>query len=333
MNKKEKNTERQNILSRELEGDEKILIPPLYYNHISNYDDLILNPLPTLSPVISIKTLEKLLERDKQREKDGLPRKIRIGKIVKPGKKGKDKIVIIPSTVEEKLMHDKNFKAPQQAPDSSGAGEGKEGEVIGEEQIHQGQGAGQGAGQGEAGEHEMETEAYELGKILTEQFHLPNLKNKGKKKSLTKFFYELTDKQPKYGQLLDKKATLRKVIKTNIALGKIDEIYEFNTDELLISPADKIYRILSKEKTYESQAVVFFIRDYSASMSGKPTEQVVTQHVMIYSWLLYQYGGQVESRFILHDTEAKEVDDFYSYYNSQVAGGTKVVSSYERRKS
>ncbi len=74
--------------------------------------------------------------------------------------------------------------------------------------------------------------------------------------------------------------------------------------------------------------MVFFLRDYSGSMAGKTTDLVVTQHVLIYSWLLYQYARQVESRFILHDTEAKEVDDFYTYYNSQVAGGTKVASAY-----
>ena len=74
--------------------------------------------------------------------------------------------------------------------------------------------------------------------------------------------------------------------------------------------------------------MIFFLRDYSGSMSGKPTEVVVSQHVMIYSWILYQYEGQVESRFILHDTEAKEVPDFYTYYNSRVAGGTKVASSF-----
>jgi uncharacterized protein len=64
-------------------------------------------------------------------------------------------------------------------------------------------------------------------------------------------------------------------------------------------------------------------------MSGKPTELVVSQHVMIYSWIMFQYSGQVESRFVLHDTEAKEVEDFYTYYNSRVAGGTKVVSGYK----
>jgi len=49
---------------------------------------------------------------------------------------------------------------------------------------------------------------------------------------------------------------------------------------------------------------------------------------MIYSWLLYQYEKQVETRFILHDTEAREVADFYKYYSYKVAGGTKVVSAF-----
>jgi uncharacterized sporulation protein YeaH/YhbH (DUF444 family) len=79
---------------------------------------------------------------------------------------------------------------------------------------------------------------------------------------------------------------------------------------------------------YESQAMVFFLRDYSGSMAGKSTALVVAQHVLIYSWLLYQYAMQVETRFILHDTEANEVPDFYTYYNSKVAGGTKAFSAY-----
>jgi len=96
-----------------------------------------------------------------------------------------------------------------------------------------------------------------------------------------------------------------------------------------MSPKDRVYRILSKEKDYESQAVVFFVRDYSGSMSGKPTELVVNQHVLIYSWLIFQYEKQVQTRFILHDTEAKEVEDFNTYYNSKVAGGTQVSAAYK----
>jgi hypothetical protein len=111
-------------------------------------------------------------------------------------------------------------------------------------------------------------------------------------------------------------------------LGNIPDPSSIDPTGFLIAPSDRIYRILSREKDYESQAMIFFLRDYSGSMQGRVTELIVTQHVLIYSWLLYQYARRVESRFILHDTAAKEVDDFYTYYNSKVAGGTKVVSAY-----
>ncbi len=275
-------------------------------------------------------SLDELMERDKQREEDGFPRKIRIGNLVKPGRHGQDKVVVVPSTVEEKFVHDPNFTQDEEGGGAGGSGDGAEGEVIGEQPVRpeEGEGDGSGPGQGQGGPHEMEANAYDLGRILTEQFSLPNLKDKGKKRSLTRFTYDLTDRNRGYGQLLDKKATLRQIVQTNINLGRIDPDGEIDTSEFLMAPRDRIYRVLSREKDFESQAVVFFLRDYSGSMSGKPTEAVVSQHVMIYSWILYQYSGQVESRFILHDTKAKEVENFYTYYNSRVAGGTKVASAY-----
>jgi uncharacterized sporulation protein YeaH/YhbH (DUF444 family) len=130
------------------------------------------------------------------------------------------------------------------------------------------------------------------------------------------------------GQFLDKKATLRKIIETNIGLNRISSWEDVDPTRLMVAPRDKVYRILSREKDYDSQAMVFFLRDYSGSMAGKPTELVVTQHILIYSWLLYQYEKRVETRFILHDTDAKEVPDFYTYYSSNVAGGTRVASAY-----
>lgn len=273
-----------------------------------------------------IGSIDDLLEWDKQRDKDGFPRKIRVGRMVKPGKGGRDKIVVVPTTVEEKFIHDRSFD-PTKEEQSGGTGEGEEGEVIGEEPVRGDAGAG-GAGEGETGPHEMESSAYDLGRLLTEQFELPNLKDKGKKRALARYTYDLTDKNRGFGQFLDKKASLRKILETNIGLGNISDWDDIDPTRLLVAPHDMIYRILSREIDYESQALVFFIRDYSGSMHGPPTEVVVSQHVLIYSWLLYQYARQVESRFILHDTEAKEVPDFYTYYNSKVAGGTKVVSAY-----
>ena len=273
-----------------------------------------------------IGSIDDLLEWDKQREKDGFPRKIRVGRMVKPGKGDKDKVVVIPTTVEEKFFHDLSFDLTQEE-QSGGTGEGEEGEIIGEEPMRGDAGAG-GAGEGEMGPHEMESSAYDLGRLLTEQFELPNLKEKGKKRALARYTYDLTDKNRGFGQVLDKKASLRKILETNTGLGNISDWNDIDPTRLLVSPTDMIYRILSREIDYESQALVFFIRDYSGSMNGLPTEVVVSQHVLIYSWLLYQYARQVESRFILHDTEATEVPDFYTYYNSKVAGGTKVVSAY-----
>ena len=283
------------------------------------------------SPYVShLRSIDELLEKDNQREKDGFPRKIRVGKMIKPGKAGKGKVVVVPTTVEEKFIHDPNFTQQEEGQGQGGSGDGEEGEVIGEQPVRDPDQAGDaGPGEGEGGQHEMESSAYDLGKILTEQFELPNLKDKGKKRSLTRYTYDMTDRNRGFGQVLDKKATLREIIETNIHLGNIPDVDNIDPSQFIISPKDRIYRILSKEKDFESQAMVFFLRDYSGSMAGKATELVVTQHVLIYSWLLYQYAHQVETRFILHDTEAKEVDDFYTYYNSKVAGGTQVFTAYD----
>jgi uncharacterized sporulation protein YeaH/YhbH (DUF444 family) len=277
---------------------------------------------------ITLRSIDELLERDKQREEDGFPKKINVGRLIKPGKSGKDKVVVVPTTVEEKFIHDPSFKSPEEDQPTGGTGDDEEGDVIAEQPVRDQDAPDTGPGEGEGGLHELESSAYDLGRILTEKFELPNLKDKGKKRSLTRYTYDLTDKHRGFGQILDKKATLREILETNIHLGNVPDTGNIDPSGFLISPQDKIYRVLSREKDYESQAMVFFLRDYSGSMEGKSSQLVVAQHVLIYSWLLYQYAMQVESRFILHDTEAKEVSDFYAYYNSKVAGGTQVASAY-----
>ena len=301
------------------------------FQNIYNYDDLsFLQGIARLQSThnTSLRSIDELLERDKQREADGFPRKINVGRLIKPGKAGKDKVIVVPTTVEEKFIHDRSLQPSQEEP-YGGSGDGEEGEVIGEQPVHAPDGeGGTGPGQGEGAQHEMESNAYDLGRILTEKFQLPNLKDKGKKRSLTRYTYDLTDRHHGFGQLLDKKATLKKIVETNIHLGNLPDINAIDPAQFLVSPSDMVYRVLSREKDYESQAMVFFLRDYSGSMAGRSTELVVTQHVLIYSWLLYQYAMQVETRFVLHDTEASEVKDFYTYYNSAVAGGTQVSSAF-----
>ncbi len=305
-------------------------LPPLADLYSSNDFTMLHQMEPGAArPYSCIRSIDDLLDRDKIREKDGFPRKIKVGKLVKPGRGTQEKVVVVPTTVEEKFIHDNRFLEQGQGGGGGGHGEGEEGEVIGEQPVRQGgEGEGTGAGHGKGSAHDMDANAYDLGRILTEKFQLPNLKEKGKKRSLTRYTYDLTDKNRGFGQVLDKKATLRQIIETNIGLENLPDVSDIDPTRFLIAPKDKIYRILSREKDYESQAVVFFVRDYSGSMAGQATELVATQHILIYSWLLYQYGGQVETRFVLHDTEATEVEDFYTYYNSRVAGGTQVAAGY-----
>lgn len=284
---------------------------------------------PKLTYHAMLQTIEDLINRDDEREKDGFPRRIRLGRIVKPNKNNQ-KVVVVPTTTEPKFYHDDSTTSDEN--ETGGTGDGEEGEVIGETPAHpqEGEGDGQGAGQGGDGEgHDVVADAFDLGRILTQKFQLPNLKVKGKKRSFTKYKYDLTDRNRRTGQLLDKKATLRKIIQTNILLGNLDEDGLINPEKLVLNPQDEIYRILSAEKDFETQAVVFFLRDYSGSMQGKPTESVTSQHLLIYSWLMYQYNENVQTRFILHDQTAKEVKDFYTYHNSSVAGGTNVYPAFE----
>jgi uncharacterized sporulation protein YeaH/YhbH (DUF444 family) len=300
---------------------------------VYSYGDLLVlrqAVMPYFSSAGLTKSLDELLERDRQREVDGFPRKIQVGKLVKPGRGHAGKVVVVPTTVEEKLFHDPTVRPAGEDGASGGTGDGEEGEVIGEQPVRDdGEAPGSGPGQGNGENHEIESSAYDLGKTLAEKFQLPNLKDKGKKRSFTRYTYDLTDKNRGFGQVLDKKATLRKIVETNISLGNLPDVADIDPTRFLIAPRDKVYRVLSREKDFEPQAMLFFLRDYSGSMAGKVTDLIVSQHVLIFSWLLYQYGGQAECRFILHDTEAKEVPDFYTYYNSRVAGGTQVSSAYQ----
>ncbi|MBU0763692.1 MAG: DUF444 family protein [Bacteroidetes bacterium] len=302
---------------------------PELYDH-NDFELLQKLNIPVHSWISALKTLDELIDQDKQREQDGFPRKIRIGRLIKPSKDNKGKVVVVPTTTESKFYHDNSVTEDAEGQPTGGSGEGEEGEVIGEQQAQpqQGEGEGTGAGEGDGTAHDISSEAFDLGKVLTEKFELPNLKKKGNKRSFTKYTYDLTDRHRGFGQVLDKKATLRRIVKTNIVLERIRGLDAVSTEDLLLNPQDMVYRILSKEKDFESQAVVFFLRDYSGSMQGKPTEVVTTQHLLIYSWLMYQYQNNVMTRFILHDTEAKEVEDFYTYYRSQVAGGTKVALAF-----
>ena len=108
--------------------------------------EVLLDMKPRFSYALLLQTIDKLLDQDKQREKDGFHRKIRLGKLVKPSKDNKGEVVIVPTTTETKFYHDDEPSKEEQS--TGGVGEGEEGDVMGEQPVNPqpGEGEGQGAG-------------------------------------------------------------------------------------------------------------------------------------------------------------------------------------------
>ena len=293
---------------------------------------------------VSLESLDDLFKKDEERTKDGFPKRIKFRRVIA----GPGKVVNVPYVEEECLIHaefePKRIKTqiaqfPDEGDDdeigeTTGHGEGEVGDVIGERPIGGGDDGDDGDGDGKRGagqrpgDHGFLEEIYEAGKKLIEKLQLPNLKEKLKKVPTDEYTYDLTDRHKGSGQLLDKKETLKQIVKTNLILGRVSK-EDLDPAKMIIGPGDRVYRVLSREKIWKSQAIACFLRDYSGSMWGEPTKSLLDQHLMIYAWLLVQYEKRVIVRFFVHDTDAKEVTA-KQYFTLQSGGGTFIASGYKK---
>jgi len=67
--------------------------------------------------------------------------------------------------------------------------------------------------------------------------------------------------------------------------------------------------------------------DVSGSMTDDQKEIVRTEAFWIDTWLASQYKG-IETRYIIHDAVAKEVDE-HTFYHTRESGGTRISSAYK----
>ncbi|MGA2230291.1 MAG: DUF444 family protein [Tepidisphaeraceae bacterium] len=197
-----------------------------------------------------------------------------------------------------------------------GAGDGKEGEVVGK-------GKGQGGGT-EPGAHMMEVDLSldELAEILAEELKLPRIEPKGK--------HRLTTIRDKYSgirrvgpeSLRHFKRSFQEALKRQIMLG------DYNPDDPVIIPQRKDirYRSWKEVRNPQSNAVIVFMMDVSGSMGEEQKELVRLESFWIDTWLRKNYEG-IESRYIVHDVAAKEVDK-NTFYHLREDGGTKISSAF-----
>jgi sporulation protein YhbH len=205
-----------------------------------------------------------------------------------------------------------------------GTGDGKEGDVVGKGQP------GQGKSQGgtEAGQHIMEVDLSldELAEILAEELKLPRIEPKGK--------HRITTTRDKYSgirrvgpeSLRHFKRSFKEALKRQIMLG------DYNPDAPVIIPQKKDirYRSWKEVKNPQSNAVIIFMMDVSGSMGEEQKELVRLESFWIDTWLRKNYEG-IESRYIVHDVSAKEVDK-HTFYHLREDGGTKISSAFKSAK-
>jgi len=201
-----------------------------------------------------------------------------------------------------------------------GMGEGQEGQSVG--QGNQGQG-------GEAeGQHLLEVDVTleELADILAEELRLPRIKPRGE--------HKLTTVKDKYtgirpvgpASLRHFKRTYREALKRQVAMGL------YNPDDPVIVPIkrDIRYRSWNEVKKPQSNAVIVYMMDVSGSMGEEQKELVRLEAFWIDTWLRRNYEG-IESRYIVHDVRAAEVDK-KTFFSVREDGGTRISSAFQCAK-
>jgi uncharacterized sporulation protein YeaH/YhbH (DUF444 family) len=78
---------------------------------------------------------------------------------------------------------------------------------------------------------------------------------------------------------------------------------------------------------FENSAVVIYMMDVSGSMGDDQKEIVRLESFWINMWLKKHYKG-LETRFIIHDAAAKEVDED-TFFRTSESGGTLISSAYK----
>lgn len=266
------------------------------------------------------------IEKDKQRFHDIVKGKVRknLQDLIKRegfvARKGNDKILIpVPNITLPRFTHGKSEPGEGEA-DGIGQGKGKIGDKVkpGEEDE---EGNGPQAGE-EAGEHFVEMTVDELAAMLGEELKLPRIEPKGKRTLLQEFerYHGLRTKGPR--GLMRFKPSYKNALKRLISTGD----YDPDDPIIEIMPEDMRYRSWTEKDVPESSAVIIYMMDVSGSMGEEQKQIARTISFWTDVWLRAHYKG-LESVYITHDSEAREVDEF-TFYHTSITGGTKIISAY-----
>lgn len=246
--------------------------------------------------------------------KKNLKKYIKQGELI--GKQGKDLVSIPVPEIEIP-----RFKFDFSKGKGTGQGNGKPGDKLGQGKPQDASGE-----PGETpGQHILEVDVSlgDLAEILGEELELPKIEPKGtnKIKSVKDKYVGIRSVGPE--SLRHFKRTYRKALKRMISSGT------FNPENPMVIPIreDKVFRSWSEKQIPQNSAVVIYMMDVSGSMGEEQKEIVRIESFWIDTWLRSQYKG-LETRYVIHDSEAKEVDKD-TFFRTRESGGTKISSAYD----
>lgn len=197
-----------------------------------------------------------------------------------------------------------------------GQGEGDEGDKV--------EGAGTEAGDS-PGEHLVEAEVSmeELAEILAEELELPRIEPKGRKhvSSVRDRYTGIARVGPQ--SLRHTRRTFRESLKRQVAAGAYDPARPV----LIPSKEDLRFRSWKSKTEPQSAAAIVYVMDVSGSMGKEQKEIVRMEAFWIDTWLRANYK-MLESRFIVHDAVAREVDRD-TFFRTRESGGTLISSAYQ----
>jgi len=246
--------------------------------------------------------------------KDNLRKYISHGEMI--AGRGKDQVAIPLPQVDIP-----RFKHGGREQGGVGQGDGEPGDSLGQGEAQPGQGE---AGD-RPGEHllEVEVSLQELAEILGEELALPRIEPKGAERivSFKDKYTGIRSTGPE--SLKHFRRTFKQALRRQIASGT------YNPKDPRIIPIrdDKRYRSWKTIPEPQSNAVIIYMMDVSGSMGDEQKEIVRIESFWLDTWLRSQYTG-IESRYIIHDAMAKEVDRD-TFFRTRESGGTMISSAYK----
>lgn len=234
------------------------------------------------------------------------------------GRRGRD-VVSIPVP----KLDVPRFKFGKNGSGGVGQGDGDVGDPVGK--PGDGPAGAGGAGSEPGGEHFLEVEVAleELAAMLGDELELPRIEPKGAA--------NITADKSKYNSIRQTgpeslrhfKRTYLNALKRQISTGN----YEPADPRVVPIKGDKQYRSWNDVPQPQVNAAVIYLMDVSGSMTDEQKSIVRTEAFWIDTWLASQYQG-IETRYIIHDAVAKEVDE-HTFYHTRESGGTRISSAYK----